>query len=145
MDTEQSVETLSDEQVLAAFGMATDPAAWGFDATTQARVLAFELVRARNRVDHYRALYATFLEAGKPYMVENLDDAGDGAGLPAKLVFTDDVDHVAELEANGAVEIWTELELLRALTQERTVQEFFTDLLDELLPRSDEANPNGTT
>ena len=140
MDSEQSVESLSDEQVLVAFGMAADSAGWGFDAATQARVFAFELVRARHRVAHYRALYATFLDAGQPYMVENLDDAGDGTGLPAKLVFTDDVEQVAQLEANGEVEIWTELELLRVLTQERTVQEFFTDLLDELLPRS-----NGTT
>ncbi len=140
MDTQQSVESLSDEQVLASFGMTADTAGWGFDEATQARVFAFELVRARNRVNHYRALYATFLEAGKPYMVENLDDMGDGTGLPAKLIFTDDFAHVAELEASGEVEIWTELELLRVLTQERTVQEFFTDLLDELLPRSNGMN-----
>ncbi len=139
-DSQQRVERLSDEQVLAAFGMTADPTGWGFDAMTQARVFAFELVRARNRVAHYRALYATFLDAGQPYMIENLDDAGDGTGLPAKLVFTDDVERVAQLEASGDVEIWTELELLRALTQERTVQEFFTDLLDELLPRSNGAS-----
>ena len=134
MDTMQPVERMTDEQVLATFGTAEDPAARGFDAATYTRVLAYELVRSRSRLAYYRTLYASFVEVGKPYMIENLDEAQDGDAVPAKLVFTDDADHVLGLEDSADVIVWTEPELLDALMRERTVQDFFTDLLDELEP-----------
>jgi hypothetical protein len=134
MDTRQQVQRMPDERVLAAFGTAEDPGRRGFDDATHARVLAYELVRARHRLTHYRTLYASFVEGGKPFMVENLDEAQDGDAVPAKLVFSDDPDHVRGVEGSADVAVWTEPELLDALSQERAVQDFFTDLLDELAP-----------
>ncbi len=96
--------------------------------------MAHELVRARGRVALYRTLYAAFVDAGKPFLIENLDEARDGEAVPAKLVFSDDPDHVRGLEGRADVVVWTEPQLLDALTRERTVQDFFTDLLDELEP-----------
>ncbi len=140
MDTRQLVEQMTDEQIFAAFGTAEDPAARGFDDATYARVLAYELVRARSRVAHYRTLYAAFIEAGKRFMIENLDEeAQDGAGVPAKLVFTDDAERIQELDERPDVDIWTEPALLEALLQERAVLDFFTDLLDELEPALQES------
>ena len=134
METRQQVERMTDDRVLAAFGTAEDPAARGFDDATYGRVLAYELVRARRRLTLYRALYAAFLEAGMPYLIENLDEARDGDAVPAKLVFSDDPDHVAGLEGRADVAVWTEPELLHELATERAVQDFFADLLDELAP-----------
>jgi hypothetical protein len=125
MGTQQPVESMIDSEVLATFDTAEDPARRGFDEVTHTRVMAYELVRTRNRLSYYRALYAAFLEAGKPYMIENLDDDASDGGIPAKLVFTDDVGHVREIE---------EPELLGALVQERAVLDYFTELLDELEP-----------
>jgi hypothetical protein len=134
MDTLQAVESMSDQQVLATFGTAADAAHRGFDEATRTRVMAYELVRARNRLAYYRTLYAAFVEAGKPFMIENLDDGGSDCGIPVKLVFTDDAGHVVDVEERPDVVIWTEPALLDALVQERAVQDFFTELLDELEP-----------
>ena len=134
METMRLVERMTDEEVLTTFGSAEDPAGRGFDEATYTRVLAYELVRARNRVAHYRALYAAFIEAGKPFMIENLDEVADGDGVPVKLVFADDPEHVREAEESAAVVVWTEPEILDALTKERAIQDYFTDLLDELEP-----------
>jgi hypothetical protein len=134
IETLQPVETMTDEQVLATFGTSENPERRGFDEATQTRVLAYELVRARNRLAYYRALYASFVGAGKPYMVENLDDDTSGNGVPAKLIFSDSADHVLEVEDRPDVIIWTEPMLLDALSQERAVHDFFTELLDELEP-----------
>ncbi len=134
METLQQVEQMSDEQVLAAFGTTEDPAGRGFDEATYARVLAYELVRSRQRLTHYRTLYSSFIGEGKLYMVENLDEIGDGEGIPAKLVFSDDPEHVSRLEETADVIVWTEPELLDELMRERAVQDFLTDLLDELVP-----------
>lgn len=136
MDDLQLVEFMSDDDLLAAFGAAGGDGGADVDPATYARVMAHELVRARNRVNLYRTLYASFLEAGKPFMVENLDEEADGEidGIPVKLVFSDDPDHVRGLEEAGNVNVWSEPELLDALTQERAVQQYFTDLLQELEP-----------
>jgi hypothetical protein len=136
MDTRElePVEQMTDERVLSAFGTAEEPARRGFDEATYARVLAHELVRARVRLAHYRTLYAAFLQAGKRYMVENLDEVGDGRVVPAKLVFSNDAEHVLGLEENADVVVWTEPELLYELARERTILDFFTGLLDELEP-----------
>ena len=134
MDDVQLVEFMSDGEVLSTFGAAGADGDSTVDSAIYAQVMATELVRARNRVNLYRTLYASFLEAGKPFMVENLDDEPDGEidGIPVKLVFSDDPDHVRGLEEAGNVNVWSEPELLEALTQERAVQQYFTDLLQEL-------------
>lgn len=134
METLQPVEMMTDDELLETFGTSEDPDRRGFDEITHTRVMASELVRARNRLAHYRTLYAAFIEAGKPFMIENLDER-DG-DLPVKLVFTDDASHVLEIEEQPEpdVVIWTEPALLEALTQERAVHDFFTALLDELEP-----------
>ena len=133
MELERSVEELSDDEVLATFGTARDPENWGFDEETQARVLAHELLKARGRLIHYRALYAAFAPEGKRYMIENLAD-DDSAGLPLKLAFTNDDAQAEELLTDDDVTVWTEPELLDALRQELLLHDYFTDLLDELLP-----------
>lgn len=136
MDEVQLVEFMSDDDVLAAFGAAGADGDAVVDPVVYARVMASELVRARQRVNLYRTLYASFLEAGKPFMVENLDEEADGEvnGIPVKLVFSDDPDQVRGLEEAGNVNVWSEPELLEALTQERAVQQYFTELLQELEP-----------
>lgn len=135
MDTLQPVESMTDAEMLATFGTSEEPARRGFDEATHTRVLAYELVRARNRLAYYRTLYASFIDAGKPFMVENLDDGdGVGGGIPAKLIFSDDAGHILEVEERPDVVIWTEPMLLDALAQERAVHDFFTELLDELGP-----------
>ena len=134
MDTLQPVEAMSDEEVLATFGTAEDPDRRGFDEITHTRVMAYELVRARHRLAHFRALYAAFLEAGKPFMIENLNEEAADGRVPAKLVFTDDADHLREVAERPEVEIWTEPGLLDALAQERAIHDFFTALLNELEP-----------
>ena len=134
-ESRPSVEGMSDADVLAAFDTAADPTQRGFDNATQLRVLAHQLVRARNRVATYRALYASFLAEGKPYMLENVAEEAVADGVPAKLVFTDDAEEAQRLEDQGDVVVWTEAELLDTLTQERVIQDFFTDVLDELAAR----------
>jgi hypothetical protein len=135
MDTLQPVELMSDNEVLATFGTAAAPDQRGFDEPTHTRVIAYELVRARSRLAHYRSLYTTFLEGGAPYMIENLDeDAGEGT-VPAKLVFTDDEDHALAVEDQAAdVVVWTEPLVLEALVQTRGILDYFTELLNELEP-----------
>ena len=135
MDTLGHVERMTDDEVLATFGTSEEFAHRGFDEATEARVLAYEMVRARGRLTYYRTLYAAFLEAGKPYMIENLDESQDGSTVPVKLVFSEDPDHVRGLEDSADVVVWTEPELLAALTQERTIHDFFTELLDEFEPK----------
>lgn len=135
METLQPVESMTDQEVLARFGTSLDPEQRGFDEATEARVLANELVRSRHRLAHFRTLYTAFTEAGKPFMVENLDDDGAGnGGVPAKLIFSADAGHVLEIEERSDVMIWTEPMLLDALAQERAIHDFFTDLLNELEP-----------
>jgi hypothetical protein len=141
MSTRPSVETMSDAQTLAAFGTGADAATRGFDAATHTRVMAAELVRARERLAHYRALYAAFLEAGEPVMIENLDEAGEAGAVPAKLVFTDDPTSAQAGPAAADIVVWTEPALLEVLTRERVVADFFTKVLDELDPVS--ATPRG--
>ena len=134
MATVRPVERMTDDEVLATFGTSEDPASQGFDAATYTRVMALELVRARGRLAHYRTLYAAFLAEGKPYMIENLDEAQDGEAVPAKLLFSDDAEHVAGLEGSAEVIVWTEPELLDALAKERAILDYCTDLLNELEP-----------
>jgi hypothetical protein len=134
MDTMMLVEQMNDEEVLSAFGTAEDPGRRGFDEATWARVLAHELVRSRARLAHYRTLYTSFVDAGKPFMIENLDEAGDGRSVPAKLVFSSDAGQVLRLEEQADVIVWTEPDLIDALAQERALLDFFTGLLDELEP-----------
>jgi hypothetical protein len=134
MDTLRPVESMTDDEVLATFGTSEEPDRRGFDEATHTRVLAYELVRGRNRLEYYRTLYAAFIEAGKPFMIEALDDGSSDGGIPAKLIFSDDTGHVLDIEERQDVVIWTEPALLDALAQERAVHDFFTELLDELEP-----------
>ncbi|MDP9374942.1 MAG: hypothetical protein M3Q65_21330 [Chloroflexota bacterium] len=133
MALDRPVEQLSDDELLEALGTSEDPAGRGFDEETQMRVLAHELVKARGRLAYYRTLYSTFVPEGKRYMIENLADSEEEAGgLPVKLAFTDDDDQARELEADDAVVVWTEQDLLDALRQELLLRDYFTDLLDEV-------------
>jgi hypothetical protein len=136
MDTliQQPVERMADDEVLAAFDTAEDPARRGFDQATYGRVLAYELVRSRQRLANYRTLYASFVEDGAPFMVENLDEASDGGAVPVKLVFADAPEQVQGLEEQADVVVWTEPELLAELAEERAVHDFLTALLDEIEP-----------
>jgi hypothetical protein len=134
MGITQSVESMTDEQVLSTFDTAAADGIRGFDEATHTRVMAYELIRARNRIAHYRTLYGAFIEAGKPYMIENLDEDSSNGSVPAKLVFTDDTSQLLEIEEQPDCVIWTESALLDALSQERAVHDFFTELLDELEP-----------
>jgi hypothetical protein len=133
-DTLRPVELMPDDEVLATFGTSEDPARRGFDEAAYTRVLAYELVRARHRLAHYRALYASFIEAGQPFMIENGNERAVDGGIPAKLIFSDDAGHVLEIEERPDVVIWTEAVLLDALSLERAVHDYFTELLDELEP-----------
>jgi hypothetical protein len=94
--------------------------------------MASELIRARERLAHYRTLYAAFLEAGEPFMIENLDEAGGAGAVPAKLVFTDDPGSAQASAPSADVVVWSEAALLDALARERTIADFFTNVLDEL-------------
>ncbi len=134
MENDRSVAAMNDEEVLAAFGTAEDPARRGFDEETQLRVLAHELVKARGRLSYYRTLYSSFVPEGKRFMIENLADGDDVQGLPVKLAFTDDGAEARRLEESPGVTIWTEPELLDALTQERAILDFFTTMLGEFVP-----------
>jgi hypothetical protein len=134
VETLQPVDAMTDAEVLAAFGTAEDPAQRGFDEATHTRVIAVELVRARNRLATYRALYAAFIETGQPVMIENLDEATRTGAVPAKLVFTEGGDAVLGAGARPDVVVWTEPVLLAALAQERALHDYFTALLDELEP-----------
>jgi hypothetical protein len=131
MDVPQSVEQMSDSEILATFGMGEGMAERGFDTATQARVFADELIRSRGRFAQDRTLYAAFIAAGQPYMIENLDEVGDGAAVPAKLVFSNEPPG-PEVDANPMLMVWTERMLLEALAEERAMQDFFISVLDEL-------------
>ncbi len=131
--TTPSFEQMTDAEIHTAVGMTAEASGRGFDAAVQGRVFANELIRARGRFAHHRALYAAFIAAGKPYMVENLDEVGDGRAIPAKLIFADEAPE-PEVRANPLLMVWTERALLEALTEERAVQDFFAGLLDELAP-----------
>jgi len=133
MQTRRSFEHMADAEILASLGMGAGPAGRGFDAPTQARVFADGLVRSRGRFAHSRALYAAFVAAGKPYMVENLDEEGDGRVVPAKLLFADDPPG-PEVEESPLAVVWTERTLLAALAEERAIQDYFAGLLDEIAP-----------
>ncbi len=133
METRPSVEGMSDAEALAAFATGTDAATRGFDATTHTRVMAAEMVRARQRLAHYRTLYAAFLQAGEPVMIENLDETEASGTVPAKLVFTDTIP-TGDLAEGASVAVWTEGTLLDALVRERTIADFFIAVLDELEP-----------
>ena len=50
-------------------------------------------------------------------------------------MFTGAAEEAQRLEDQGDIIVWTEQELLVTLTQELVIQEFFTDLLDELAAR----------
>ena len=130
----QPIEQLSDDDLLRAFDTAEGPDRRGFDTATQLRVLAHELMAARGRLAYYRTLYSSFLPAGHRFMIENLaDDEEDGADtVPAKLVFTSDINEVMELQENEAVTVWTEDELLDMLRQQVILHDYFTDLLAEM-------------
>lgn len=134
MAEHQSVERLSDGEVLALFDTGLDPATQGFDPRTQARVWASELVRARARLTHYQALYRALLEAGTAVVLETLDERGDEAARLAKLVFTDDPADVAAAASRPDLAVWTEPTLLEQLVKERAILDFFAGVLDELLP-----------
>jgi len=121
----------SDADILADFGMTAGEAGRGFDTATQSRVYADGLIRSRGRFAQHRALYAAFVEGGSLYMIENLDEASDGQETAAKLIFTDD-EPGADVAANPLLVVWTERMLLEALSDERAIQDFFADLLDEL-------------
>lgn len=121
----------SDADILSDFGMTAGETGRGFDTATQRRVYADGLIRSRGRFAQHRALYAAFVEGGSLYMVENLAEASDDRESPAKLVFTDD-EPGPDVAANPLLVVWTERGLLEALTDERAIQDFFADLLDEL-------------
>ena len=134
MDTLPQVERMTDEEVLTTFGTAEDPAGRGFDDATYGRVLAYELVRSRQRLAHYRTLYASFVDGGAEYMIENLDESLDGDAVPVKLAFADAPEQIQGLDNGAEVVVWTEPDLLAELTAERAVHDFLTSLLDELEP-----------
>lgn len=133
METRPSVQNMSDTTVLTTFGTTADAETRGFDEATHTRVMATEMVRARQRLAHYRTLYTAFLEAGEPVMIENLDEVADAGAIPAKLVFTDTIPVDGGAEAAN-VTVWTEVSLLEALVRERTIADYFMALLDELEP-----------
>jgi hypothetical protein len=133
VETRRSVQGMNDDTVLATFGTGADAETRGFDEATHTRVVATEMVRARQRLSHYRTLYASFLEAGEPVMIENLDEGADAGAIPAKLVFTDSIPVGGGAEAAN-VTVWTEATLLEALVRERTIADYFMALLDELEP-----------
>jgi hypothetical protein len=128
----------SDADILKTFGMSAGEAGRGFDTATQSRVYADGLLRSRGRFAQHRALYAAFVEGGSQFMIENLDEASDGQEIPAKLTFTDE-EPGPEVVANPLLVVWTERMLLEALTDERAIQDFFADLLEELATASIES------
>ena len=128
----------TDADILSTFGMSAGEAGRGFDSATESRVYADGLIRSRGRFAQHRALYAAFVEGGSLYMIENLDEAANGQERPAKLIFTDD-EPGAEVATDPSLMVWTERMLLEALTDERAIQDFFADLLDELAIVSSES------
>ena len=124
-------ENQSDATILSQLGMSAGAAGRGFDTATQCRVYADALIRSRGRFAHIRTLYAAFVGGESLFMLENLDEVGDSVGTPAKLAFADE-EPGPEVAANPLIMVWTERALLEALTEERAMQEFFGDLLDEL-------------
>lgn len=131
MAEQRSVEQMSDGEILAAVGAGPDPASQGYDPPTAARVWGTELVRARSRLAHYRTLYVALVDAGRPYVIENLDEA---AGTrPAKLIFSDDAADLRAVATRSDISVWTEATLLDQLVKERATLDFFSGVLDEFL------------
>jgi hypothetical protein len=78
-------------------------------------------------------LYTAFIDGGVPFMIENLNEDSDSDASPAKLVFVAEAPG-PEVGANPLTVVWTERSLLEALAEERAIQVFFAELLDELAP-----------
>jgi hypothetical protein len=131
MDTQRSVGEMSNDEVLALFGTTLGSADRGFDEATHARVWAYEFVRSRARLAHYRILYTAFIENGMRYMIENLDELNAEKGVPAKLVFTNEFADVLGLEDSAEVIVWTERTLLDELARERAILDYLASVLDE--------------
>jgi hypothetical protein len=129
----QSIEQMSDAEIRAALGMSDGIGGRGFDTATQARVFGDELIRSRGRFVQFRTLYGAYIDAGKPFMIENLDEIGEGDSVPAKLIFAD-VPPGPEVDESPTLMVWTERTLIDALAEERSIQDFFANLLDELDP-----------
>src|SRR5215207_4702991 len=128
----------SDADIRSSFGMSAGEAGRGFDTATLNRVYADQLIRSRGRYAHHRTLYAAFVGGESRFMLENVDEAEESDGTPAKLAFAD-VEPGPEVMANPLIMVWTERALLEALTEERAMQDFFADLLDELATTDPEA------
>jgi hypothetical protein len=131
--TQTPFDLRTDAEILSAFGMSAGQAGRNFDPATQCRIFADGLVRSRGRFAHQRALYAAFIDGGSLFMIENLNEESDSGATPAKLVFVDEAP-APEVAASPLTVVWTERALLEALTEERAIQDFFADLLDELAP-----------
>jgi hypothetical protein len=132
-------ELRSDANILSIFGMSAGEVGRGFDIATQSRVYADGLIRSRGRFAHLRTLYAAFVGGESLFMIENLDEAADVEGTPAKLAFADEEPGL-EVAANPLIMVWTERALLEVLTEERAMQDFFADLLDELATTTRESS-----
>lgn len=133
MASQHAVEQMSNDQILATFHTSEEPDQRGFDEAMEARVFAYQLVRSRGRFAHYRALYGAFISAGRPFMIENLDETSKNGEVPAKLVFSDEAPG-PEVVDDPMLMVWTERELLEALEEERAIQDFYVHLLEELSP-----------
>jgi len=131
MDEQRSIGQMTNEEILALFRTSLETAERGFDAETLARVWAYEFVRSRARLAHYRALYTAFIDGGMHYMIENLDESIPEDGVPAKLVFTDSIDDVFDLDESAEVVVWSERMLLDELANERSILDYFGNVLDE--------------
>jgi hypothetical protein len=123
---------MRDAEILAAVGAGPDPASQGFDPATEARVWAAALVRARARLGYYQTLYAALVDAGRPYLIENLDETT--GTRPAKLVFSADPADFRAAATRSDINVWSEATLLDQLVKERALLDFFTGVLDEFLP-----------
>jgi hypothetical protein len=138
MDEFGQIASANDQDVMVRFGLDGGEDI-PVDLPSYARVMAFELIRARHRMNLYRTLYGSFLGGGTRFMIENLDEDDEHLeAVPAKLVFTDDPEQALALEAEGDVNIWSELELLEALNHAASIQQYFADVLDELAPAIEE-------
>jgi hypothetical protein len=131
--TQTPFDLRPDAEILSSFGMTAGEAGRNFDAVTQCRVFADALIRSRGRFTHYRTLYTAFIDGGGPFMIENLNEDSDSDATPAKLVFVAEAPG-PEVGANPLTVVWTERSLLEALAEERAIQVFFAELLDELAP-----------
>jgi hypothetical protein len=67
-------------------------------------------------------------------VIENLNDQDADDHVPAKLVFADDLSEIEQVGETDGIAVWTEPDLLIALSHERAIVDYFTELLDELAP-----------